>query len=169
MLGPTTVILVLLYGQSRIFATMANDGLLPLAFARIHPRFRTPFVSQLLVDAVVATIAATAPTELLSERVGMGTLFAFIILVCAAVIYLRSAGPDVPRPFRAPGVPVAAAAGHPGLPRPDGRPCSDDLAAPAGLARDRARRPIRLRPVPCVAENKAVTAIPPYFRLTQPE
>ena len=104
LVGLTTVILVLLYGQSRIFATMANDGLLPQVFARIHPRFGTPWISQLVIGAGVAVVAATTPIDTLSELVGAGTLFAFI-LVCIAVIYLRRAEPDTPRPFRAPWVP----------------------------------------------------------------
>ncbi|GEP56111.1 amino acid permease [Reyranella soli] len=104
LLGLTTVILVLLYGQSRIFATIANDGLLPPVFARIHPRFGTPWISQLIIGIGVAIVAATMPIDTLSELVGAGTLFAFV-LVCIAVIYLRRAEPNTPRPFRTPWVP----------------------------------------------------------------
>jgi APA family basic amino acid/polyamine antiporter len=104
LIGLTTVILVLLYGQSRIFAAMANDGLLPPLFARVHPTLRTPYISQLVIGGLVAVVAAVAPIDVLSQLVGVGTLFAFI-LVCAAVIYLRSAEPKVPRPFRVPHVP----------------------------------------------------------------
>ena len=80
------------------------DGLLPPLFARVHPRLRTPYVSQLVIGGIVAVVAAVAPIDLLSELVGVGTLFAFI-LVCAAVIYLRSAEPLTYRPFRVPQVP----------------------------------------------------------------
>jgi APA family basic amino acid/polyamine antiporter len=104
LVGLTTVILVLLYGQSRIFATMANDGLLPPVFARIHPRHGTPWISQLVIGTGVAIVAATTPIDALSRLVGAGTLFAFI-LVCIAVIYLRHAEPGTPRPFRTPWVP----------------------------------------------------------------
>ena len=104
LLGLTTVILVLLYGQSRIFATMANDGLLPPVFARIHPRLGTPWISQLIIGVGVAIVAATTPIDTLSKLVGAGTLFAFI-LVCIAVIYLRRVEPGTPRPFRTPWVP----------------------------------------------------------------
>lgn len=104
LIGLTTVILVLLYGQSRVFSSMANDGLLPPVFARVHPRWHTPWISQLAIGIVVASVAAVMPIEVLSELVGVGTLFAFI-LVCIAVIYLRSADPHVPRPFRVPHVP----------------------------------------------------------------
>lgn len=102
--GLTTTILVLLYGQSRIFATMANDGLLPAVFARVHPRFRTPWISQLAIGGAVATVAATSSIEVLGELVGAGTLFAFI-LVCCAVLYLRRTDPATRRPFRVPGSP----------------------------------------------------------------
>jgi APA family basic amino acid/polyamine antiporter len=104
LIGLTTVILVLLYGQGRIFSSMARDGLLPPVCARIHPRFNTPYVSQITIGVIVAAVAAVAPIDTLSELVGVGTLFAFI-MVCGAVIYLRSAEPHVPRPFRVPNVP----------------------------------------------------------------
>jgi APA family basic amino acid/polyamine antiporter len=110
LLGLTTVILVLLYGQSRIFATIANDGLLPPVFARIHPRFGTPWISQLVIGIAVAVVAATRPIDVLSRLVGAGTLFAFV-LVCIAVIYLRRAEPELPRPFRTPYVPWLPLAG----------------------------------------------------------
>jgi APA family basic amino acid/polyamine antiporter len=101
--GLTTVILVLLYGQSRIFFSMAEDGLLPGLFAAVHPRLGTPYRSQLLIGAVVAVVAALVPIEVLGELVSIGTLFAFI-LVCGAVIYLRRAD-HRRRPFRVPAVP----------------------------------------------------------------
>ncbi|MCY0386092.1 amino acid permease [Robbsia sp. Bb-Pol-6] len=103
--GLTTVILVLLYGQSRIFYTMAHDGLLPAVFARIHPRLRTPYLSQAMIGVVVAIVAALVPIGILGEMVSIGTLFAFT-LVCAAVIYLRRSERNRPRPFRVPAVPV---------------------------------------------------------------
>jgi APA family basic amino acid/polyamine antiporter len=104
LIGLTTVILVLLYGQGRVFSSMARDGLLPPVCARIHPRFNTPYVSQITIGVIVAAASAVAPIDTLSELVGVGTLFAFI-MVCGAVIYLRSAEPHVPRPFRVPNVP----------------------------------------------------------------
>jgi basic amino acid/polyamine antiporter, APA family len=103
--GLTTVILVLLYGQSRIFFTMSQDGLLPPLFARVHPRLQTPHRSQMLIGTVVAIVAALTPIGVLGEMVSIGTLFAFI-LVCGAVIYLRRSDSDALRPFRVPGVPV---------------------------------------------------------------
>jgi basic amino acid/polyamine antiporter, APA family len=102
--GLTTVILVLLFGQSRIFFTMSRDGLLPSMFSRVHPKLQTPYQSQLLIGAIVAAISALTPIDVLGEMVSIGTLFAFI-LVCGAVIYLRHSDAHIPRPFRAPNVP----------------------------------------------------------------
>jgi APA family basic amino acid/polyamine antiporter len=102
--GLTTVILVVLYGQSRIFYTMANDGLLPALFAKIHPRLQTPYLSQMLIGVLVALTAALVPIDVLGELVSIGTLFAFV-LVCGAVIYLRRSDSGTHRPFRVPGVP----------------------------------------------------------------
>ena len=103
--GLTTVILVLLYGQSRIFYTMSHDGLLPSLFSRIHPTLQTPYLSQSLIGSLVAIVAALTPIGVLGEMVSIGTLLAFI-LVCGAVIYLRRSDADVFRPFRVPGVPL---------------------------------------------------------------
>ena len=105
LLGLTTVILVLLYGQSRIFAMMAADGLLPGVFSEVHPRLKTPWISQAIIGIAVAAVAFTTPLDTLGELVGAGTLFAFI-LVCITVIYLRRADPHAPRPFRVPKVPL---------------------------------------------------------------
>ena len=105
MIGITTAILVLLYGQGRIFATMAHDGLMPSLFSRVHPRLKTPWMSQILIGVIVAAIAAVAPIETLSELVGVGTLFSFL-MVCASVVRLRHLEPHAPRPFRVPAVPL---------------------------------------------------------------
>ncbi len=104
LIGLTTVTLVLLFGQGRIFYTMASDGLLPGIFARIHPRTQTPYLSQALIGACVATIAGLVPIAVLGEMVSIGTLFAFI-LVCAAVVRLRQTDGRMKRPFRVPAVP----------------------------------------------------------------
>lgn len=103
--GLTTVILVLLYGQSRIFFTMSQDGLMPPIFAKVHPRWKTPHLSQIMIGAIVAVVAAFTPINVLGEMVSIGTLFAFV-LVCGAVIYLRRSNADASRPFRVPAVPV---------------------------------------------------------------
>jgi APA family basic amino acid/polyamine antiporter len=103
--GLTTVILVLLYGQSRIFFQIAKDGLLPRMFSDVHPTLGTPSKSQLLIGIIVAVVASLTPIDILGEMVSIGTLFAFV-LVCGAVVYLRRSDADVARPFRTPGVPV---------------------------------------------------------------
>lgn len=102
--GLTSVILVLLMGQSRIFYAMSRDRLLPPIMAYIHPRFKTPFLSTWLVGCAVALVAAFTPIGKVGELVSIGTLFAFAI-VCAGVIVLRYRRPDLPRIFRCPAVP----------------------------------------------------------------
>ena len=110
LVGLTTVIFVLLFGQARILFSISEDRLLPPLFSEVHPRFRTPFTSQALIGIVVALVAACFPIGVLGEMVSIGTLFAFL-LVCAAVIYLRHRAPDAKRPFRAPGLPWVALLG----------------------------------------------------------
>ena len=108
--GLTTVILVLLFGQTRIFFTMAEDGLLPGLFAYVNPTLGTPVRSQIMIGVVVAIVAAFVPIDILGEMVSIGTLCAFI-LVCAAVLYLRRSDPAAARPFRVPAVPWIPIAG----------------------------------------------------------
>jgi len=103
--GLTTVLLVLLYGQSRIFFSMARDGLLPTMFSHVHPRFRTPYLSSLLIGIVVALIAGLTPIDVVAELTNIGTLAAFV-LVSAAILIMRRTQPDRPRGFRVPWVPV---------------------------------------------------------------
>ena len=110
LMGLTSVILVFLYGQSRIFYTMAGDGLLPPVFRRLHSRFRTPYLGHLLLGLSVGVVGALVPIGILGELVSIGTLFAFVV-VCAAVIYLRRAQPELPRPFKCPLVPFIPIAG----------------------------------------------------------
>ena len=103
--GLTSVMLVLLMSQPRIFYTMSRDGLLPPVFSRLHPRFRTPHVSTIMTGVVCAAVAGLVPLTLLGELVSIGTLFAFVI-VCAGIWYLRVKEPDRERPFRTPLVPL---------------------------------------------------------------
>ena len=76
--GLTTVLIVLLFGQSRIFFAMSRDGLLPGLFSRVHPRFRTPYLSSLLVGIVVALVAGLTPIDVVAELTNIGTLSAFV-------------------------------------------------------------------------------------------
>jgi len=99
--GLSSVILVMLLGQPRIFYTMSKDGLLPPVFSAVHPKFRTPWVAQILTGAVAMLVAGLFPIGLLGELVSIGTLLAFAI-VCAGVFVLRYTDPEIPRPFRTP-------------------------------------------------------------------
>jgi APA family basic amino acid/polyamine antiporter len=108
--GQTSVILVMLLGQSRVFRAMSADGLLPKLFSDIHPVWRTPWRSNLLFMVFVSLFAGFIPIEVLGEMTSIGTLLAFII-VCVGVMVLRSTRPDLPRPFRTPWVPVVPVLG----------------------------------------------------------
>lgn len=108
--GLSSVILVMLLGQPRIFFTMAKDGLLPASFSKVHPRFRTPYITTIVTGIVSCTIAGLLPINILSELVSIGTLLAFTI-VCISIIILRKKRPDVPRPFKTPLIPWVPLAG----------------------------------------------------------
>jgi APA family basic amino acid/polyamine antiporter len=103
--GLSSVMVVMMLGQPRIFMSMAKDGLLPAWASRVHPRFRTPHVSTLVTGAVVATAAGLTPIGTLGNLVSIGTLMAFVI-VSIGIVILRRTRPDLPRPFRMPLVPV---------------------------------------------------------------
>jgi basic amino acid/polyamine antiporter, APA family len=103
--GLTTVILILMMGQSRVLFAMSRDRLLPAWLSSVHPRFRTPWVISLITGVVVALIATFVPLTTLADMVNIGTLFAFV-LVSIGVIVLRRTQPDLPRAFRTPAVPL---------------------------------------------------------------
>ena len=103
--GLTTVLLVLLYGQSRVFFAMSRDGLLPRVFAQVHPTFRTPYLSSILIGVIVAVVAAIGKLDVVANLVNIGTLVAFI-LVSIGVVVLRQRAPEMKRGFRVPGSPV---------------------------------------------------------------
>jgi APA family basic amino acid/polyamine antiporter len=103
--GFSSVILVMLMGQSRVFYSMANDGLLPKVFSDLHPKFRTPYKANWILFLFVGSFAAFIPGSIAGDLTSIGTLFAFM-LVCAGVIIMRKTDPDHPRPFRTPFVPL---------------------------------------------------------------
>jgi APA family basic amino acid/polyamine antiporter len=103
--GLATVMLVMLLGQSRVFYSMSRDGLLPEWAGKVHARFRTPWISTMLVGGFVAVFAALIPIDILGELVSIGTLLAFVI-VCFGVWILRKRRPDLHRPFKTPLVPL---------------------------------------------------------------
>jgi len=103
--GLTSVMLVMLLGQTRVLYSMANDGLLPRKFfAAIHPKFRTPYKNTILVGLLAAVVGSTVPIDDIGKMVNIGTLLAFVI-VCIAILVLRRTNPGQPRPFRTPWVP----------------------------------------------------------------
>ena len=103
LVGLSSVVLVMIIGQPRIFMIMARDGLLPAVFTRIHPTHRTPHINTVITGIGIALLAAVFPLDVLGELTSMGTLIAFAA-VCAGVLILRRTQPDLPRPFRIRGV-----------------------------------------------------------------
>ena len=102
--GLTSTMLVMLLGQTRVFFTMSNDGLLWKWASKIHPKLRTPYISTIVIGTIVGLLAATLPISTLDELTSIGTLFAFTV-VCAGVWILRRKQPDLERPFKTPWVP----------------------------------------------------------------
>jgi APA family basic amino acid/polyamine antiporter len=108
--GLSSVVLVLLMAQPRVFFSMARDGLLPAAFGRVHPRFKTPYVPTILTGIAAIAVSGMLPINILGELVSIGTLLAFLI-VCIGILFLRYRHPEIPRVFRTPWVPFVPVAG----------------------------------------------------------
>jgi APA family basic amino acid/polyamine antiporter len=102
--GFSSVILVMLLGQSRVFYSMSKDGLLPKVFSAVHPKYKTPYKASLFILILVGLFAAFVPGDIVGDMTSIGTLFAFI-LVCVAVIVLRKTNPEMKREFKTPLVP----------------------------------------------------------------
>jgi basic amino acid/polyamine antiporter, APA family len=110
LFGFTSVILVMLLGQSRVFYAMGKDGLLPKAFGELHSKFKTPYKANLAILVIVGLFAAFVPGDIVGDMTSIGTLFAFI-LVCISVIVLRKTNPEMKREFKTPLVPFVPIAG----------------------------------------------------------
>ncbi len=109
--GITSVLLVMMLSAPRVFLAMARDGLVPRSiFANVHPRFRTPWISTIMIGIFVAALTGFLPIDMLLHLTNIGTLFAFVI-VCAAVLIMRRTNPEAERPFRCPWVPVVPTLG----------------------------------------------------------
>lgn len=104
IMGLSSVMMVLIYGQTRIAYVMSRDGLLPGVFSRVHKKFRTPHINTLIIGLIAGVAAGITPITLLGDLVSLGTLMAFII-VCFSVLYLRRKQPQLARPFKTPGMP----------------------------------------------------------------
>lgn len=103
--GFSSVILVMLMGQSRVFYSMSKDGLMPKVFSELHPKYRTPYKSNMILFVFVGLFAAFVPGDIVGDMTSIGTLFAFI-LVCAGIIILRKTDPQIERKFKTPFVPL---------------------------------------------------------------
>jgi APA family basic amino acid/polyamine antiporter len=110
LIGLSSVILVMIIAQPRIFMIMGRDGLLPPVFAKIHPRYHTPHINTVITGVGIAALAAVFPLDVLGDLVSMGTLIAFVA-VCAGVLILRYTHPELPRTFRVPWAPVICVLG----------------------------------------------------------
>jgi APA family basic amino acid/polyamine antiporter len=110
LIGLSSVILVMIIAQPRIFMIMGRDGLLPTVFARIHPRYHTPHINTVITGIGIAALAAVFPLDILGDLVSMGTLIAFVA-VCLGVLILRRTRPDLPRTFRVPFAPLICTLG----------------------------------------------------------
>ena len=110
LFGLFSTMLVTLLGQTRVFLSMARDGLLPALFGRVHPKFRTPHLSTMFTGSIVAIVAAVTPIDKLGQLVSIGTLLAFV-LVCIGIVLLRRTSPELHRPFRTPAVPLVPTLG----------------------------------------------------------
>jgi APA family basic amino acid/polyamine antiporter len=105
LIGYTSVILVDLLGQSRVFYAMSKDGLLPKVFSDLHPKFNTPYKSNIVLCVFISLFAGLVPISVVGEMTSIGTLLAFV-MVCVGILILRKKQPNLERPFKTPFVPL---------------------------------------------------------------
>jgi APA family basic amino acid/polyamine antiporter len=108
--GFSSVILVMLMGQSRVFYSMSQDGLIPKAFGELHPKYKTPFKANWILFIFVGAFAAFVPGSIAGDLTSFGTLFAFV-LVCIGILLMRKTNPELARPFKTPLVPLVPVLG----------------------------------------------------------
>ena len=146
--GITSVLLVMMLSQPRVWLAMARDGLVPTSFfGAIHDKYRTPWKATILTGVFVSRGGALLPIRVLAELTNIGTLFAFVV-VCAAVLIMRGKHPEAERPFRAPARALRADRGHPDLPDAHVLPGRRELVPAVRLAWPRASDLLRLRAPP---------------------
>ena len=143
--GITSVLLVMLMSQPRIFFAMSRDRLLPAGVSKVHPRFGTPYITTIITCVIVALVAGFTQIQVVGEMTSIGTLFAFVV-VCAAVLVLRVKRPEAKRPFRVPFGPVFPVLGIVFVPLPDAEPAGPDLGPLPRLAEHRDGHLLVLRP-----------------------
>ena len=138
IIGMTSVILMSLLGQPRIFMAMSRDGLLPPRLQKVHPKYRTPHVATIVTGLIAASFAGVFPLDVLGELISIGILLAFTA-VCAGVLVLRRTQPDTPRPFRVPLAPVHVHRGRGRVPRDDAGIAARHVDPAGRLVCDRCR------------------------------
>mgnify|MGYP003694234081 CR=1 FL=1 len=131
--GFSSVILVMLLGQSRVFYAMSHDGLVPKIFSDVHPRYKTPWKSNMVFFVFTGLFAAFIPGDIVGEMTSIGTLFAFI-LVCIGVWIIRRRRPDLPRGFKVPALPLVSTLGVDRVRSHDLWPRLDQLGAARRMA-----------------------------------
>ena len=164
--GYTSVILVMLLGQSRVFYSMSRDGLLPKVFCEVHPKFRTPWRSNILFMVFVSLFSGFVPLSSLGDMTSIGTLLAFVI-VCVGVMVMRRTQPESAAALSHAARSAGADSRHAGLLRHDGLARQDDLDPAGGLAGYRPCHLFRLQPPPQPSGHRTPRSTTLKFKITR--